>query len=91
MQQCHARRCRPKCSTSTITLVEADLSDTLLGNQARTGYGGDNERLRSAVFCCLPASLVSLQNATQLSRGEIKKKMSSPDSARNLAKIPSQV
>ena len=30
------------------------MSDTLLGNQARADYGGDNERLRSAVCCFLP-------------------------------------
>ena len=46
----------PKCPSSTITLVEAGMSDTLLGNQARAGYGGDNERLTSA-------SLVSLRNS----------------------------
>ena len=61
MQQRHGRRSRSKCSSSTITLVEAGMSGTLLGNQARSGYGGDNERLRPAVY--LSASLVSLQNA----------------------------
>ena len=66
MQQRHGRRCRSKCSSSTITLVEADMSGTLLGNQARSGYGGDNERLKFAV--CLSASLVSLQNAVQLTK-----------------------
>ena len=66
----------PKCSSSTITLVEAGMSDTLLGNQARAGYGGDNERLRSVVS--LSASLVSLQNAAQLPRGEVPRKLSSP-------------
>ena len=76
MQQRHARRCRPKCSSSMITLVEVGMSDTLLGNQARVGYGGDNERLRSAVCCS--ASLVSLQNAAQLPRGEVPRKLSSP-------------
>ena len=55
MQQRHARRCRPKWSSSTITLVEVGMSDALLGNQARAGYGSDNERLRSAVCCCLPS------------------------------------
>ena len=54
MQQRHARRCRPKCSISTITLVKAGMSDPLLGNQARADYGDDNERLRSAVCCFLP-------------------------------------
>ena len=34
------------------------MSDTLLGNQARLGYGGDDERLRSTVS--LSASLVYL-------------------------------
>ena len=52
MQLRHARRCRPKRPSSTITLVEASMSDTLLGNLVRAGYGDDNERLRSAV--CLP-------------------------------------
>ena len=52
MQQRYAKRCRPKCSSSTITLVEAGMSDTLLGNQARASYGSDNERLKSAVICC---------------------------------------
>ena len=51
MQQRHARCCRPKYSSSTITLVETGMSDTLLGNQARAGYGGDNERLGRV--CCL--------------------------------------
>ena len=32
-----------------ITLVEAGMSDTLLGNQAWAGYGGDKEGLRPAV------------------------------------------
>ena len=58
MQQRRARCCRPKCSTSTMTPIEAGMSGTPLGNQARSGYGGDNERLRSAVS--LSASLVSL-------------------------------
>ena len=30
------------------------MSDTLLDNHARAGYGGDNERLSSAVYYCLP-------------------------------------
>ena len=54
MQQRRARRCRPKYSSLTKTLVEAGMSNTLLGNRARAGYGGDNEMLRSAVCCCLP-------------------------------------
>ena len=69
MQQRHARRCRSKCSSSTTTLVEARMPGTLLGNQARAGYGGDNERLWTAVF--LSTSLLSLQNAAQLPRGEV--------------------
>ena len=75
MQQRHGRRCRSKRPSSTITLVEAGMSGTLLGNQARSGYVGDNERLRSAVS--LSASLVSLQNAAQLPRGEVPRKLSS--------------
>ena len=50
MQQRYARRCRPKCPSSTIAMVEADMSDTFLRNQARAGYGRDNERLGSAVY-----------------------------------------
>ena len=76
MQQRHGRQYRSKCSRSTITMVEAGMSGTLLGNQARLGYGGDNERLRSVVS--LSASLVSLQNAAQLSRGEVLRKLSRP-------------
>ena len=53
MQQRHAKSCRLKCSSSTITLVEVGMLGTVLGNQARAGYGGDNERLRSAGCCCL--------------------------------------
>ena len=49
MQQRHARRCRPKCPSSMIAMVEADMSDTFLGNQARAGYGRDSKRLGSAV------------------------------------------
>ena len=56
MQPRHGRRWRSKCSRSTITLVEAGMPGTLLGNQARSGYGGDNGRLRSA----LSLSLLSL-------------------------------
>ena len=70
MQQRHVRRCHSKCSNTTITLVDAGISGTLLGNQAGAGYGSDNERLRSAV--------VSLQNAAQLPRGGILRKLSSP-------------
>ena len=76
MQQRHARRCRPVCSSPTITLVEVGMSGTLLDNQARAGYGGDNKRLRSAVS--LSASLVSFQNAAQLPRGKVLRKLSSP-------------
>ena len=76
MQQPHARRYRPKCARLTITFVEAGMSDTLLGNQARAGYGGDNERLRSAFS--LSASLASLQKAAQLPRGQVPRKLSSP-------------
>ena len=76
MQQRHARRCRSKCSSLMITLVEAGMPGTLLGNQARAGYGGDKERLRSAVY--LSASLVSLQNAAQLPRGEVLRKFANP-------------
>ena len=54
MQQRYARRCCPECTSSTITLVEAGISDNLLGNRARAGYRGDNESLRSVVCCCLP-------------------------------------
>ena len=61
MQQRHARRCRSRCSSSTITLVEAGMSGILLGNQAWASYGGNNERLRSDVS--LSASLVFLQTA----------------------------
>ena len=55
MQQRYARQCRrSKGSSSTIILlVEADMPDTLLGHQARAGYGGDNERLKSAAACTL--------------------------------------
>ena len=88
MQQRHGRRRRSKCSSSTITLVEAGMSGTL-GNQARSGYGGDNERLRSAVS--LSGSLVSLQNAAQLPRGEVLRSCQAQRSARNLAKFLSQV
>ena len=52
------------------------MSGTLLGNQARSGYGGDNERLRFAVS--LSSSRLSLQNAAQLPRGEVLTKDSSP-------------
>ena len=76
MQQRHARRCRSKSSSSMILLVEAGMSGILLVNQARSGYGGDNEMLRSVVP--LPASLVSVQNAVQLPRGEVLRKLSSP-------------
>ena len=77
MQQRHGRRCRSKRSSSTIRLVEAGTSGTLLGNQGRSDYGGDNERLiRSAVS--LSSSLVSLRNAAQLPRGEVLRKLSSP-------------
>ena len=78
-----------KLNDSTGT-VEAGMSDTLLGNQARSGYDGDNERLRSAV-CCFVPPFVSLQNTAQLSRGEVLKKLSSLGSARNLAKTPCRV
>ena len=79
MQQRHARRCRPKCSRSTITPVEAGMSNILLGNQARAGYGGDNEKLSSKLCCLLLSSslLVSLQNAAQLLRGEVPRNLSS--------------
>ena len=53
------------------------MSGTLLGNQARSGYGGDNERLRFAVS--LSSSRLSLQNAAQLPRGEVLTKDSSPE------------
>ena len=86
MQQLHARRCRSKCLSSTITLVEAGMSDTLLGNQARSGYGGDNERLRSVVS--LSASLVFLQNAAQLPRGEIFRKLFENSEASNRKNAP---
>ena len=33
------------------------MSDTPLGTPARAGYGGDNEKLRSAVCCCLDVSV----------------------------------
>ena len=52
------------------------MSGTLLGNQARSGYGGDNERLRFAVFL---SSRLSLQSAAQLPRGEVLTKDSSPE------------
>ena len=56
---------------------EVNMSGTLLGNQARSGYGGDYERLRFAVS--LSASLVSsLQSAVQLPRGKVLIKLSSP-------------
>ena len=86
MQQSHARRCHSKCSSSTITLVEAGMSDTLLGNQARAGCGGDNEGLRSAVS--LSAYLVSLQNAAQLPRGEVLRKLSSPALGQEFGQSP---
>ena len=67
MEQRRGRRCRSKCSSLTTSiLVEAGMSGTLLGDQARLGYGGDKERLRSAVS--LSASRASLQNAAQLPR-----------------------
>ena len=56
------------------------MSGTLLGNQAPSGYGGDDERLRSAVSPSLPPfypSCISLQNAAQLPRGEVLTKLSS--------------
>ena len=53
------------------------MSGTLLRNQARSGYNGDNERLRFAVS--LSASLLSPQNAAQLPRGEVLTKLSSPE------------
>ena len=53
------------------------MSGALLDKQARYGYGGDNDRLRSAVS--LSASLVSLQNAAQPPRGEVLTKLSSPE------------
>ena len=68
MQQRYARRCRPECSSSTIPLAKAVMSDTLLGNQARAGC----EMLGSDVS--LSASLVSLQNAAQFPRGEVPTK-----------------
>ena len=76
MQQRLARRCHPKCSSSTLTLVEVGMSGTLLGNQAWAGYDGNNERLTFAVS--MSASLISLQNAAQLPRGEVPQKLSSP-------------
>ena len=62
------------------------MSGTLLGNQARSGYGGDNERLRFAVS--LSASLLSLQNAAQLRRGEVLTKLSSPELGSELPVAP---
>ena len=59
------------------TLVEADMSGTPPGNQARSGYGGNNERLRFAVSPS--ASLVYLQTAAQLPRGEVLTNLSSPE------------
>ena len=50
--------CRLKCYwyviapgefSSPVALGEAGMSDTLLCNQARAGYGGDNETLRPTV------------------------------------------
>ena len=60
MQQTSRKALPPqmlKVLGSRITLVGAGVSDTLLGNRAQAGYGGDNEGLiRSAVCCCLPPS-----------------------------------
>ena len=89
MQQYHVDTAAPNAPSSTITLIEAGISDTLLGNQARAGYGGVNERLRSAVCCCLPP--LFLQNAAQLPQGAVPRKLSSPDPARNLVKILGRV
>ena len=57
-----------------LTLVETGMSDTFLGKQAPAGYGGDNERLRSAVSAAVCLPFVSLQNAAQLPRGEVPRK-----------------
>ena len=66
MQQRHGRRCRSKCSSSTITLVEAGMLCTLLGNQARSGYGDDNER------ACLNVSIESVHKICRQILSKIK-------------------
>ena len=65
------------------------MSGTLLGNQARSGYGGDNERLRFAGS--LSSSRLSLQNAAQLPRGEVLTKDSSPELGSEFGQILTQV
>ena len=86
MQQPHARRYRPKCSSSMITLIEAGMSGTLLGNQAGAGYGGDNERLSP----CLPLSCLSKTRRDFL-EVKFQKKCQAQPPARNLVKVLSQV
>ena len=67
-----------------ITLVEAGMSDTLLGNQSWVGYGSDNEGL-SLLSAAVYLLCIASKRGTTFPRGEVPKNLSSSDSVRSLS------